>query len=351
MVLLFASLFVSPALAGEGDPVDGTPTWVERDLHVWTNAARIAPHAFLKDAQEGGCSPSEWATTTPTWPLRFHVQLARVAREHSVDLSRADAGLSHDSTDGTSMQDRILAAYGPGKAFGENLAYGYPTARSTVLSGWMCSDGHRRNLLDPRFDEVGHGVAGAYTTQNLGDGGGDPHPINAATHFPMAPVDDVIITMDVWDVQGRAPDAVEAVVDGEAIPMYLLVGREGQGIYQGLAEARNGCRPWFVEARWGDEVVRWPETGSYGWGACDWDDPGARWLDLQLERGEGPLDPDGPPPEGNGGQGEGGEDPVEDGPPEVDTYPYTNLCATSPGSASVLLVLLAGLLGLRRRRR
>lgn len=344
MVLLFALLGVSPADAGNGDPESGTPTWMERDLHVWTNAARIAPSAFPKDAAEGDCSAAEWATTPPSQPLRFHPALARIARVHSIDLNEDESPLSHDSTDGTTMAERVGAAYGGGKAFGENLARGYPTARGAVLSGWMCSDGHRNNLLDPRYDEVGHGVAGVYMTQNLGDGGGDPHPINAASHFPHEPVEDVVLTMDVWDVDGRAPDAVEAVVDGEAVAMYLLVGEEGQGIYQGLAEAGRGCHPWFVEARWGNEVVRWPEEGSYAWGDCDWDDERAEWLALQVERGEGPFDPDGPPPDPQ----EVGPGDTDDG--EVDSFPWTNLCATSPTSASFWLLGLGAALAFRRRR-
>jgi len=343
MVLLL-TLLAAPSLAGTGDPIDGTPSWAERDLHVWTNVARIAPHAFPKDADEGGCSPSEWATTPPTRPLRFHLDLARVARQHSQDLRSADQGLSHDSTDGTDMVERIQPVYGPGKAFGENLAYGYPTARSAVLQGWMCSDGHRKNLLDPRYDEVGHGVAGHYVTQDLGDGGGPPDRINAATHAPQDPITEAVITTDVWHPQGTAPDQVVAVVDGQEWPLNPLVGTEGQGIWQGAVDAGAGCVPWFVEARWADGTTRWPQDGSYAWGDCPWDDAGAGWLDLQLEPGDAPFDDIDERPADTDDTDSGVTDE------EYDPFPFTNLCATSPTTASVGLVLL-GILGLRRRRR
>ena len=34
---------------------------------------------------------------------------------------------------------------------GENVAYGYPTGRKVVNQGWMRSDGHRANILNPDF--------------------------------------------------------------------------------------------------------------------------------------------------------------------------------------------------------
>ena len=34
---------------------------------------------------------------------------------------------------------------------GENVAYGYPTGRSVVNRGWMRSEGHRANILNPGF--------------------------------------------------------------------------------------------------------------------------------------------------------------------------------------------------------
>lgn len=39
---------------------------------------------------------------------------------------------------------------------GENIAMGYATPQS-VVNGWMNSDGHRRNILNPSFEELGVG--------------------------------------------------------------------------------------------------------------------------------------------------------------------------------------------------
>ncbi|MEO7770580.1 MAG: CAP domain-containing protein [Gemmatimonadaceae bacterium] len=43
-------------------------------------------------------------------------------------------------------------------AAGENVAEGYPSALA-VVTGWMKSPGHRENIVDTRFSEMGAGVA------------------------------------------------------------------------------------------------------------------------------------------------------------------------------------------------
>jgi len=41
--------------------------------------------------------------------------------------------------------------------WGENIAAGYSTAAEAV-AGWMSSEGHRDNLLNPGFTEIGLGI-------------------------------------------------------------------------------------------------------------------------------------------------------------------------------------------------
>ncbi len=47
----------------------------------------------------------------------------------------------------------VLTACGA-HAVGENLALGYPTPRA-VVAGWMGSDGHRANILNPTYTQIG----------------------------------------------------------------------------------------------------------------------------------------------------------------------------------------------------
>jgi uncharacterized protein YkwD len=41
---------------------------------------------------------------------------------------------------------------------GENVAYGYRTGKSVVNDGWMNSEGHRNNILNPSFRLMGIGA-------------------------------------------------------------------------------------------------------------------------------------------------------------------------------------------------
>jgi len=56
-----------------------------------------------------------------------------------------------------SAGDRI-AACGYTSSWGENIAYGYPTAAS-VVDGWIGSPGHRANIENPSFAAIGSGAA------------------------------------------------------------------------------------------------------------------------------------------------------------------------------------------------
>ena len=49
---------------------------------------------------------------------------------------------------------------------GENIAMGYPTP-GAVVDGWMNSEGHRANILNPSFTVIGVGYVseGNYWTQ------------------------------------------------------------------------------------------------------------------------------------------------------------------------------------------
>jgi uncharacterized protein YkwD len=80
-------------------------------------------------------------------------------------------------THGTALANRISATGYDWRRAGENIATGYPTP-SAVVTAWMASPEHCRNILDPGFRNVGTGevpapVAGVATlpatwTQDFG---------------------------------------------------------------------------------------------------------------------------------------------------------------------------------------
>jgi uncharacterized protein YkwD len=95
--------------------------------------------------------------------LHFSSRLETAARGHSADMARRGY-FAHDSRSGASFVDRIRSAGYLRQAHrwsvGENIAWGsgrLATPRS-IVSAWMHSPGHRANILNPSFREIGVGV-------------------------------------------------------------------------------------------------------------------------------------------------------------------------------------------------
>jgi uncharacterized protein YkwD len=96
------------------------------------------------------------------------------------DLANMAAGWSTHMADSGDFSHRDLGSASglPGiskfSALGENIAWveGYPNEAYQLHIGWMHSDGHRANMLQPGFDSVGIAVvcsaSRAWATQNFG---------------------------------------------------------------------------------------------------------------------------------------------------------------------------------------
>ena len=96
--------------------------------------------------------------------LKYNWQLSRVARYKSEDM-RDRGYFSHTSpTYGTPYQ--MMRSFGiTYRTAGENIAKGQ-TSPEAVVNAWMNSSGHRANILNPSFTEIGVGFAsGNYWTQ------------------------------------------------------------------------------------------------------------------------------------------------------------------------------------------
>ncbi len=87
--------------------------------------------------------------------LSVNWELSRVARYKSQDMH--DLGyFSHTSpTYGSPFE--MMRAFGISyRAAGENIAYGYRTPRA-VVEAWMNSPGHRANILNGAYTQIGMG--------------------------------------------------------------------------------------------------------------------------------------------------------------------------------------------------
>ncbi len=87
--------------------------------------------------------------------LSLNWELSRVARYKSQDMAD-NFYFSHTSpTYGSPFQ--MIRAFGlTYRTAGENIAYGYPTPQA-VVNSWMNSEGHRKNILNPSFTQIGVG--------------------------------------------------------------------------------------------------------------------------------------------------------------------------------------------------
>ncbi|MEU1896268.1 CAP domain-containing protein [Streptomyces pristinaespiralis] len=101
-------------------------------------------------------------------PVTLNAKLSKAAQAHSEDMA-AHRNMSHTGSDGSDPGARITRAGYTWSTYGENVAYGYATPES-VMAGWMASPGHKRNILDCGFKEIGVGLAQPdnYWTQDFG---------------------------------------------------------------------------------------------------------------------------------------------------------------------------------------
>ncbi|OHV38552.1 alkaline phosphatase [Parafrankia soli] len=98
-------------------------------------------------------------------------RLAAAAHRHSADMATRGF-FAHDTPDGITVADRVLATGYSYAVVAENIAAGQRTA-AEVVAGWMNSPPHRANILRPEVRQTGvarfdGGEYGVYWTQVFG---------------------------------------------------------------------------------------------------------------------------------------------------------------------------------------
>ncbi|MGC4950848.1 sigma-70 family RNA polymerase sigma factor [Streptomyces sp. DT224] len=105
-------------------------------------------------------------------PVTGNDELTTAAQRHSEDMAARDY-FSHTSQDGSGPGERITAAGYRWSTYGENIAKGQRTP-ADVMNSWMNSPGHRANILNCSFKELGVGIqdspGGIVWTQDFGAG-------------------------------------------------------------------------------------------------------------------------------------------------------------------------------------
>ena len=88
-------------------------------------------------------------------PLRVNARLSEMARAKAADM-RDNNYFSHNSPVYGSPFDMMRTFGIRFTSAGENIARGQQSPES-VMRAWMNSPGHRANILDPRYDQIGVG--------------------------------------------------------------------------------------------------------------------------------------------------------------------------------------------------
>ncbi|WP_030713292.1 CAP domain-containing protein [Streptomyces sp. NRRL F-2580] len=102
--------------------------------------------------------------------LTMNAKLSAAARTYSDTMARSGV-MSHTGPDGSTMTSRVEAAGYGWSRLGENIARGQADP-DAVMKAWMNSSGHRANILNCSFKEIGIGVhkgdGGPWWTQDFG---------------------------------------------------------------------------------------------------------------------------------------------------------------------------------------
>jgi hypothetical protein len=159
---------------------DGTPTGLEEEIRWRVNRGRF-------DTASENLARGTSYTDVPAsaGPLAPHQGLTLASRHHSEDMAKKNL-FQHATVPGSAYYnattqpdpwDRMVAEGYSWNSAGENIAAGYSGAEAAYV-GWWNSTGHRVNMYNAGFREIGNGYYywssssyGRYYTMDLGSSG------------------------------------------------------------------------------------------------------------------------------------------------------------------------------------
>ncbi|MGW1543489.1 CAP domain-containing protein [Streptomyces sp. NPDC002309] len=147
----------APGTTAPGGAPSATPPSGSGTPASASSAAKRIVTLVNGERSKAGCSP-----------VKLNAKLTDAAQDHSADMA-SHGNMSHTGSDGSDPGRRITKAGYDWRTYGENVAYGYSSPEK-VMDGWMSSPGHKKNILNCAFKEIGVGLAqpGNYWTQDFG---------------------------------------------------------------------------------------------------------------------------------------------------------------------------------------
>lgn len=123
---------------------------------LWPSQRGVLGYATDMSAQSLLVDTNQQRVADDETALRLNQQLTQAAQAKANDMA-AKNYWSHNTPSGQAPWSFIVAAGYQYQTAGENLAYGFDSAAST-LDGWMNSPEHRANILNQTYREVGFGI-------------------------------------------------------------------------------------------------------------------------------------------------------------------------------------------------
>ncbi len=120
---------------------------------------------LVNDARAKGCRCGG-RYYKPVPPLTWNNKLEWAAQKHSRFMRRRNV-LGHAGQGGSDAGRRISAEGYDWISYGENVAAGYGSDEATI-KGWLKSKGHCKNIMSPKFKEMGMASSGQFYTQVFG---------------------------------------------------------------------------------------------------------------------------------------------------------------------------------------
>ena len=146
LIIHAANLFDTENFFGEENFADAQRSRWQGEVTVTENFAEEVLYFVNLEREKVGVKP-----------LQLSPELMKAAAIRAKELPEK---FSHTRPDGSEWKTAIKISY---RYIGENIAAGQRTPES-VVDAWMNSEGHRKNILNPKFGKLGVGYINAPET-------------------------------------------------------------------------------------------------------------------------------------------------------------------------------------------
>lgn len=206
-------------------------------------------------------------------PLTWDYGLEKVAMQRAVELAFQ---LSHDRPSGESCftaYGEISSTLGNLASKGENIAWGYYGPRG-AFDGWKedtdnyIGQGHRRNMLDPKFTHIGIACAivrsKLYWVMELGSGSSGVGAFTTDYSEVIVPVkvlwedDDIYINGQSLEMDGDTTGTANVYVDGTSVTLWVAAW--GKGISYQWQVSKDHGKTWSSCTGTGSKTFRYTFT-------------------------------------------------------------------------------------------